>query len=516
MKIKFDVSSQELAIIQQVLQRALSAQCRVWVFGSRAKHQTKNNSDLDLAIECLQTLDKTTLMQLETAFDESRLPYSVDVVDMHKVEPYFKEIIDRQKVLFPLIANVPELRFPEFVDKWSEIPIGKHFPKIRNGFVGTATPHYVKEGVSYLQGKNIKNGQIDKKGIIYVSEEFHNKQNKSQLVERDILLVQSGHVGECAVVDKEFDGGNCHALIVMTPVEKVSSEFFVYYFYSSYGRKNIYRIKTGNTIEHVLTSDLKPLLIFTPVFDEQQKIAAFLSSVDDKLNKLRGKRELLETFKRGLMQKIFSQQLRFTKDDGTVFPDWEEKKLGSLTSMMQSGLSRLLSDQDLGLPVIRSNNIQNGKIDVSDIKYWFVEDNQGANTSSYILNEGDLLVNFINSIAQIGKVAIYEDILSRPAIFTTNIMRLQFTNLVEPKFLYYFCLTASYQKHIQAITKPAVNQASFTTVDFKKLQIFCPKIDEQKKIADFLSTIDKKIDAVNQQITQTETFKKGLLQKMFV
>ena len=85
-------------------------------------------------------------------------------------------------------------------------------------------------------------------------------------------------------------------------------------------------------------------------------------------------------------------ELRFPEFEGK----WGNKKLGELINKMQSGVSRKLSDYDIGLPIIRSNNLLNGKLDVSNIKYWYLKDNQGVNLENYYLKEGDLIVNFIN------------------------------------------------------------------------------------------------------------------------
>ena len=86
---------------------------------------------------------------------------------------------------------------------------------ITNGFVGTATPYYTNElGIPYLYGTNVRANKIDPKGIRYINQEFHAKQEKTKLKKGDLLMVQSGHIGETAVVPDEFNGANCHALIV--------------------------------------------------------------------------------------------------------------------------------------------------------------------------------------------------------------------------------------------------------------------------------------------------------------
>ena len=210
--------------------------------------------------------------------------------------------------LFPAEGEtLPKLRFPAFRDAgdWEEGELGKYFKHIRNGFVGTATPYYIAGGVPYLQGKNIKQAQIDEKGLVTISNDFHNKQKKSQLHVNDILMVQSGHVGECALVNQKFAGSNCHALVVLSPNENTNSAFFVHYFYSPPGREGIRQITTGNTIKHILTSDLKPLNMYVPILKEQQKIADCFSSLDDRISAQTQKITTLKTHKKGLMQQLF-------------------------------------------------------------------------------------------------------------------------------------------------------------------------------------------------------------------
>ena len=208
-------------------------------------------------------------------------------------------------------------------------------------------------------------------------------------------------------------------------------------------------------------------------------------------------------------------KLRFKNDDGLGFSEWEEKKLGDIVDVMQSGVSRMLSDADIGLPVIRSNNLINNKLDISDIKYWHTQDNQGVNLEDYFLKEGDLLVNFINSLAQIGKIALFENKLNRNTIFTTNLMRLSFGKNISSKYISCFFQTNNYINYIQAITKPAVNQASFTTKEFKALPIPLPSLPEQTKIASFLTAIDEKITQLTQKYDLLAQYKKGVMQQIF-
>lgn len=210
--------------------------------------------------------------------------------------------------LFPQPGEtVPRLRFPEFrgASPWKETPLTEHFADIRNGFVGTATPFYVDKGVPYLQGKNIKKGRIDPSGLVSISEEFHEKQAKSQLKSTDILMVQSGHVGECAVVGANYAGSNCHALIVLSQRYECCSTFFVQYFYSSHGKSQIAEVTTGNTIKHILASDVRSFRVPVPELDERRKVGDFLASFDELIDAKIDAIVALNLWKQGLLQQLF-------------------------------------------------------------------------------------------------------------------------------------------------------------------------------------------------------------------
>jgi len=195
-------------------------------------------------------------------------------------------------------------------------------------------------------------------------------------------------------------------------------------------------------------------------------------------------------------------------------PDgWRAVFLGDVIKDIKSGLSRKLSDRDIGLPVIRSNNIADTKLDVSDIKYWYKNDPQGANTSLYFVDDKDILLNFINSIAQIGKVALYRNELNRKAIYTTNILKIKIKKDILPEYFIYLAKTNVYSNFIRAITNPAVNQASFTTKELKKFYFPLPPTYEQEKIIAILHAWDQAINKIERLIKVKRRLKKGLMQQ---
>jgi type I restriction enzyme S subunit len=404
--------------------------------------------------------------------------------------------------------RVPAIRFKEFDGDWSKILMEKIYPFIRNGFVGTATPYYIENGVKYLQGKNVKGNRIKDDGMIYINDFFHNKNKKSQLKLNDIVMVQSGHVGECAVITASYVNANCHALLVLSPTEEVNSFFYSYFYYTPYGLREIYKIRTGNTIAHVLSSDVKKIEVPFPTLPEQQKIASFLSAVDDKVQQLTKKKELLEHYKKGVMQQLFSGKLRFKAEDGNDYPDWEEKQLGDVAAFLKGkGISKAdLSDEGV-LECIRYGELYTvyGETIIE------VFSRTNVPEKDLVMSEkGDVI------IPASGETQI--DIATASCVLKANIALGGDLNIIRSAndgvFLAYY-LNSALKFDIARLSQ-GISVVHLYSSQLKTLNIAIPVIEEQQKIATYLSGIDTKIESVNTQITQTQTFKKGLLQQMFV
>ena len=198
---------------------------------------------------------------------------------------------------------------------------------------------------------------------------------------------------------------------------------------------------------------------------------------------------------------------------GKIPKNWIIKNVSEVTSLIKSGLSRKLSQKDIGLPIINSGNITKDGLDTTKLKYWHLIDTQGVNSENYFLDEGDILLNFINSITQIGKSCIFRDI-DRPTIYTTNIFRIKSNKYLSTKFLFLLMNSDKFQKEIQVITKPAINQASFTKEELLKIRVQVPPIEEQKKIENIIFSLDDKISIIKKKLNKNIFIKKSLMQDL--
>ena len=214
-----------------------------------------------------------------------------------------------KKGLMQKIFN-QEIRFKRsdgsMYKNWERTRISRLFNFIRNGFVGTIAPHYTDKnnGIRYLQGTNIHNGRISDNIEQYVTKEFNQAHSKNILKHDDILMVQSGHVGECAVVGN-YAGSNCHALIIMSNAGMCSSDYIRFYFESSIGKRQLALISVGNTVKHILASDVSKLSVLIPEIEEQEKIANLFLSIEKRIDIVEKQLESLKQLKKGFMQQMF-------------------------------------------------------------------------------------------------------------------------------------------------------------------------------------------------------------------
>ena len=187
--------------------------------------------------------------------------------------------------LFPKNGkHIPEIRFKGFTDAWEQRKLISLYKTIRNAFVGTATPYYTNDSINgyfYLESNNVKNGKINRNNEIYITKDFYQKQEDKLLYKDDIVIVQSGHVGHTAVIPEELDKTAAHALIMLqNKKENFDSHFINNSFQTPLIRNKIDEITTGNTIKHILASDVKNIVINMPSFKEQKLISQLFKLLD--------------------------------------------------------------------------------------------------------------------------------------------------------------------------------------------------------------------------------------------
>lgn len=251
-----------------------------------------------------------------------------------------------------LKKNVPVLRFPEFEGKWKKNNLSDICTKISDGI--HSTPEYSQYGEFYfINGNNLIDNQIkfteNTKRVDY-SEYL---KYASDLNTQTILISINGTIGNLAFYNNEkIILGKSACYINLNAKE---NKIFIFYLLQTSTIRNYFNKQlTGSTIKNLSLTTIKNTKAYFPAFQEQEKIANFLGAIATRLTQLRRKHELLQTYKRGVMQKIFSQQIRFERNDGKSFPNWKKKKLKSITNINPS--SDYFPNQFLYIDLERVNN----------------------------------------------------------------------------------------------------------------------------------------------------------------
>ncbi len=238
------------------------------------------------------------------------------------------------------------------------------------------------------------------------------------------------------------------------------------------------------------------------------KIATFLSAVDEKIAQLSQKLHLLDQYKQGMMQKLFSQRIRFKADDGSDFEEWMTKTLGQIGAFKSGqGFPEKYQGGKSGIPFFK----------VSDMNIYGNEKNMIV-ANNYVDNEVilEIKLKVISSVAiifaKVGAAIFLErKRLASNFLIDNNMMAFVPNNFIDINFMKYKLDVIQLSKFAQIGALPSYNAS-----DLSLISIQLPCLEEQTKIAKFLSSIDQKIDVASEQLEQAKLWKKGLLQQMFV
>ena len=407
---------------------------------------------------------------------------------------------------------IPALRFPEFEGEWEKKKL-KDILEFKNGI--NASKDDYGFGFKFINVLDIIENDFithDKIiGKVNVSQEIFEK----NLVQYgDILFQRSSETREEVGQSNVYlDKGNSATFGGFVIRGRKIGEYDPFFFHlllkSSIARKEITSKAGGSTRYNVGQGILSSIVLSFAGLPEQQKIASFLTIIDSRIQALEKKKSSLEQYKKGVMQKIFTQEIRLKDEDGKDFSEWEEKKLGDYILSYRLGGNYKNRDKITKAPLIKMGNIGRGNIVLKKIQY--VNENDTIEQAD-ILKENDLLFNTRNTLELVGKVAIWRNELNF-ALYNSNLMLLKFPNNV---FMNYRLNSYEGVKEIKRFAIGTTSVAAVYTRDLLKLNLKIPPLAEQTHIANFLTALDKKIELVNEQIEKTKAYKKGLLQKMFV
>lgn len=409
----------------------------------------------------------------------------------------------------------PKLRFPDFDENWNIEPIGNYIELFSGIALKSEEITDDANGTPILRGINITEGfirhtkEIDKYYLGNIS-----KIEKYFVKEGDLVLGMDGSkVGKnVALIKKEDENSILIQIVARIRANENSDIRYIYQqIFSKRFHDYVDIVNTSSGIPHISSQQIKDFKIGFSTKKEQTKIANFLSSIDEKINLLKEKKSLLEDYKKGIMQKIFNQEIRFKDDNGNYFEDWGEVCLGEVAKLQGGFAFKSNEFKNVGIPIIRISNISNKNnfIDVNNLVYY----DELSNDKNFVIQYGDLLIAM--SGATTGKSCIYN--LDKKGYLNQRVGL--FKNISTKKLFYNFLVqyvfSVLFFKQLESVLVAGA-QPNVSSSDIESFKLPLPSYTEQTKIANFLSAIDEKIELVSTQIEETQEYKKGLLQQMFI
>jgi len=409
-------------------------------------------------------------------------------------------------------VRVPRLRFPGFEQHWNDRSLDAISQKITSGSRDWAQ-YYSDRGALFVRMTNLPRSGID---LLLHDLKFvelptaGSEGERTALLPNDILISITAELGKIGFVPESIGEAyiNQHTALVRPNSQMVSPRFIAQYLATYQSNKRLNRLNDSGAKSGLNLSTVKAFKASIPSLPEQKKIADFLGAVDGKLSALREKEAALTRFKRGLMQALFSQTLRFTRDDGSSYPDWEKVRLSkvmnehghksdSSETVFSVSVHKGLVNQveHLGRSFAAKNTDHYNRVLPGDVVY----------TKS---PTGDFPLGIVK------QSRIEHPVIVSPlyGVFTPETFALGI--ILDA----YFCSAVNTSNYLKPIVqKGAKNTINVTNSGFLSNKLWLPRDpEEQQKIASALTAMDAKISTVGQKVARLSAFKKGLLQQMFV
>ena len=396
---------------------------------------------------------------------------------------------------------------------WEQRKLSDIYASIGNAFVGTATPYYVESGHFYLESNNIKDGQINHNSEIFINDEFYEKQKDKWLHTGDMVMVQSGHVGHAAVIPEELDNSAAHALIMFRhPKEKIEPYFLNYQYQTNKSKKKIEEITTGNTIKHILASDMQEFVVDITNYDEQKKIGSYFQKLDHLITLHQRKCEETKSLKKYMLQKMFPEngncvpKIRFSG-----FADaWEQRKLKDyLEVSREKNKTESYGKEDV-LSVSGEHGIVN-QIEFQGRSF------AGVSVANYgVVEAGDVV--YTKSPLKSNPYGIIKTNKGKTGIVSTLYAVYKPRMNTNSEFVQiYFELDSRMNSYMHPlVNKGAKNDMKVSDENALKGPVAFPELEEQNAITQYFDKLDRLNTLHQHKCDELQKLKKFMLQNMFV
>lgn len=398
---------------------------------------------------------------------------------------------------------------------WNPVYLNDIADKIMVGIASAATHAYADNGIRMLRNLNIKEGFIDDSDILFVNEEYELQHKNKRLKAGDILTVRTGYPGLSAVVSKKYDNAQCFTSLITRLKEDVALPDYICRFINSeYGKKYISSGEAGGAQKNVNASILKKMLIPLPPLPEQRKIAKILSTWDNAISTTERLIDNSKQQKKALMQQLLTGKKRLLDDSGKPFEgEWEDLYLHDVAKIIVSPVDKKTVEGEIPVELCNYTDVYYNTRITNSIEFMKATAKQ-SEIDKYTLQVNDVIITKDSETP--GDIAIpalvSEDLGGTVCGYHLAIIRPN-SQLVEGAYLnylfsmqktrYYFFTLATGATRF-GLSIGGINKAHFTL----------PPLDEQQKIASVLTSSDKEIELLDQQLADLKQEKKALMQQL--
>lgn len=415
---------------------------------------------------------------------------------------------------------------------WQTSKLGDLVTKIGSGVTPKGgSESYLTSGIPLIRSQNVLWGKLNLSEVAYISAEQHQRMANSALQPLDVLLnITGASIGRCAVFPEGSGEGNVNQHVcIIRPTASLQPDFLSQYLNSQFGQEQIGKLQAGGNREGLNFQQIRGFAIALPPFPEQQKIAAILKAVDDKLDVIARQIEATKALKQGLMKNLFSRSVGKQDTHGRWVPhtEFKDSELGKIpahwnigviadyVSALRSGVSvnaedRVHGEDELG--VLKVSCVVRGEFYPNCHKAVLPEER--ARVAEPVL-QGRIIVSRANTPALVGESAYVDS--AWPNLFLPDKLW-----QIEPserphsvKWLAFYLQSPFVRQEIsKAATGTSGSMKNISKSAFLGIRMPLVPLAEQERIAAILSGVTSKIEALNSKQSNFQTLKRGLMQKL--
>lgn len=371
-----------------------------------------------------------------------------------------------------------------------EIQSGGTPSRANSDFWANGTIPWVK--ISDFDGKYLRKTQE------YISQKGFEHSSAKMFEKGTILYSIFATLGETCILD--INATTNQAIAGIKIVDERIEQDYLYHFLCS-KKAYVNALGRGVAQNNINLKILKAFEIPVLSMAQQKKIAYQFDKVSDLIEKQKKQLEKLEELVKARFVEMFENK------------HFEMIPFGEVSEFLRNGANIKQAKDSGGYPITRIETLSNSIFNVERLGYAGITDLQKY--EKYILRKGDILISHINSVAYLGRAVQYKGELETPIIHGVNLLCARIKKTFNATYIEWFFKTPMAKKYIASITKKAVNQASITTSDLKKMFVPSPPLELQNQFAAFVKQTDKSKAEIQKSLDKLEILKKSLMQKYF-